>query len=117
VHDRDPAYVATDHSPWGCGYATDLPECSKIKSVLPTPSTMTKATVRVLLFGRLREEHGWRERLVELPRPATTVAQLQQQLGIHFSGLRWAVNQDFATPDHPLHPGDELAFLPPITGG
>ncbi|MCY3537612.1 MAG: molybdopterin converting factor subunit 1 [Cyanobacteria bacterium MAG IRC3_bin_20] len=78
---------------------------------------MTGATVRVLLFGRLREDQGWRERLVELPQPVTTVAQLQQVLDIHCPGLRWAVNQDFATPDHPLQPGDELAFLPPITGG
>ena len=77
---------------------------------------MAKATVRVLLFGRLREEHGWRERLVELPQPAT-VARLQQDLGIHCPGLCWAVNQSFATADHPLQPGDELAFLPPITGG
>ncbi|KKZ12951.1 MAG: hypothetical protein TE42_02360 [Candidatus Synechococcus spongiarum SP3] len=78
---------------------------------------MTTATVRVLLFGRLREEHGWRERRVELPRPATTAAQLQEALGIHCPGLRWAVNQDFAPPDHLLQPDDELAFLPPITGG
>jgi molybdopterin converting factor small subunit len=28
-----------------------------------------------------------------------------------------AINQHFATPDTPLKPGDELAFLPPITGG
>ena len=82
-----------------------------------TDQPVTRATVRVLLFGRLREEQGWHERLVELPRPVATVASLQQALGIHCPGLRWAVNQDFAPPDHPLHPGDELAFLPPITGG
>ncbi len=78
---------------------------------------MAKGAVLVLLFGRLQEEHGWHGRLVELPQPLTTVAQLQQELGIHCAGLRWAVNQDFATPDHLLQPGDELAFLPPITGG
>jgi molybdopterin synthase sulfur carrier subunit len=33
------------------------------------------------------------------------------------AGLRVAINQHFATPDTPLKPGDELAFLPPITGG
>lgn len=82
-----------------------------------TDQPLTTTTVRVLLFGRLREEQGWHQRLVELPRPVTTVAQLQQALDIHCPGLRWAVNQDFATPDQPLHPGDELAFLPPITGG
>jgi molybdopterin synthase sulfur carrier subunit len=28
-----------------------------------------------------------------------------------------AVNQRFARPDTVLHPGDEVAFLPPISGG
>jgi molybdopterin converting factor small subunit len=31
--------------------------------------------------------------------------------------LRVAINQAFATPDTPLADGDELAFLPPISGG
>lgn len=90
------------------------PECPEIVASTDQPMT---TTVRVLLFGRLREEQGWHERLVELPKPGATVAQLQDALGIHCPGLRWAVNQDFATPEQPLHPGDELAFLPPITGG
>ncbi len=78
---------------------------------------MAKGAVPVLLFGRLREEHGWQGQLVEFPQPLTAVAQLQQEPGIHCAGLRWAVNQDSATPDHLLQSGDELAFLPPITGG
>jgi hypothetical protein len=31
--------------------------------------------------------------------------------------LRAAVNQDFAAPDAPVAPGDEIAFFPPVTGG
>ena len=31
--------------------------------------------------------------------------------------LRAAVNQDFATPDHPVAANDEVAFFPPVTGG
>jgi molybdopterin converting factor subunit 1 len=31
--------------------------------------------------------------------------------------VRAAVNQDFATPDHPVAAGDEIAFFPPVTGG
>lgn len=31
--------------------------------------------------------------------------------------VRVAINQQFADADTPLHPGDELAFLPPISGG
>lgn len=32
-------------------------------------------------------------------------------------GIRVAINQAFAAPDTPLADGDELAFLPPISGG
>jgi len=28
-----------------------------------------------------------------------------------------AINQTIVSPDHPVHAGDELAFLPPFTGG
>jgi molybdopterin synthase catalytic subunit len=28
-----------------------------------------------------------------------------------------AVNQDYAQPEQPLHPGDELALIPPVSGG
>jgi molybdopterin converting factor small subunit len=31
--------------------------------------------------------------------------------------VRVAINQQFASPETPLQPGDELAFLPPISGG
>jgi len=101
-------------------------------------------TVHVRLFAALREAAGWSERLVSLPvnadqRPCTPL-QLWQRLEIPDlwsspagssplgplaahpasalpAGLRVAINQRFAAPDTPLQPGDELAFLPPITGG
>jgi molybdopterin converting factor small subunit len=31
--------------------------------------------------------------------------------------VRIAINREFADADTPLQPGDELAFLPPISGG
>ena len=102
---------------WGANNGPECPKPEDPQIVSSTDQPTTRATVRVLLFGRLREDQGWRERLVELPRTVTTVARLQQALDIHCPGLRWAVNQDFVTPDRPLQPGDELAFLPPITGG
>lgn len=48
---------------------------------------------------------------------ATMVAGLQQQLCIGSDGISCAVNQDFAPPTLALQPGDEVAFLPPISGG
>jgi molybdopterin synthase sulfur carrier subunit len=74
--------------------------------------------VRVLLFAALRERAGWAER--PWPHSAGLTpqhiwGQLSQPLAS--SGVRVAINQRFARFDTPLHPGDELAFLPPISGG
>jgi sulfur-carrier protein len=84
--------------------------------------------VRVRLFAGLREAMGWSEQLVELapaaggPNPAgATPHQLWRQLGLQPAhppaGVRVAINQQFATWDASLAAGDELAFLPPISGG
>jgi molybdopterin synthase sulfur carrier subunit len=83
--------------------------------------------VRVRLFASLRETAGWSEREVALPvdpgQAPCTPRLLWHGLALapptHVlpAGLRVAINQHFASPDTPLQPGDELAFLPPITGG
>ena len=52
---------------------------------------------------------------LQAPIPA---ANLQRALNHHLPpSIRVAINQVFAAPDTPLRPGDEVAFLPPITGG
>ena len=78
--------------------------------------------VRVRLFAGLREAMGWSEQLVELaPAAGTTPEQLWRQLGLQPAnppaGVRVAINQQFAAWDANLVAGDELAFLPPISGG
>jgi molybdopterin synthase sulfur carrier subunit len=88
--------------------------------------------VHVRLFASLRDAAGWSERLVPLPPAADqgpcTPALLWPLLALDVPfpsatarslppGLRVAINQRFAGADTPLEPGDELAFLPPITGG
>jgi len=76
------------------------------------------ATVRVLLFAGLRERAGWGER----PWPHSaglTPHQIWSQLPDPPSAhtVRVAINHSFANFDTPLNPDDELAFLPPISGG
>ncbi|MFO7628936.1 MAG: MoaD/ThiS family protein [Prochlorococcaceae cyanobacterium] len=85
---------------------------------MPAP---TGHAIRILLFAGLREQAGWAERLwpaanggVLTPRELWQSLQLPGSLDPR---VRVAINQQFADPDTPLRPGDELAFLPPISGG
>ena len=93
-------------------------------------SAETPVTVRVRLFASLREAMGWGERLVTPDAAKPTPLALWRQLNLTGAwplashadeglprGVRVAINQRFAHADTPLADGDELAFLPPITGG
>jgi MoaE-MoaD fusion protein len=72
-------------------------------------------TVTVRVFAGLRERAGWSEREVE----AATVADVWGQLGLGEEppGLLYAVNQEYAERSAPLADGDEVAVIPPVSGG
>jgi molybdopterin synthase sulfur carrier subunit len=79
---------------------------------------------RVLLFGRLRDVAGWRERLID-PTPAT-LAALRTILGaadpalaeaLSAKGVQAAVDKAVVRGDVALAAGVEVAFLPPMSGG
>lgn len=84
-------------------------------------------TITVLYFAWLRERTGTGEEIVPLPACVRSVAALIDWLITRGPGhaaafasrqtVRCAVNQDFAGPDAPVGPGDEIAFFPPVTGG
>ena len=77
-------------------------------------------SVKVLLFAALRDQAGWEERRLPLPLAGTTSALdlwLALDLGPWSDSLRVAVNQVLVDPQAPVCAGDELAFLPPFTGG
>ena len=79
-----------------------------------------ECSVQVLLFASLRDLAGWSSRPQTLPtQKGCTVRELwlQLNLGPLPDGVRVAINQTFVSMDHPLQEGDELAFLPPFTGG
>jgi MoaE-MoaD fusion protein len=71
--------------------------------------------VRVRLFAGLRERAGWSQREVE----AATVADVWPALGLgdEPDGLLYAVNKAYATRDTVLAEGDEVALIPPVSGG
>jgi len=74
--------------------------------------------VRVRLFAQLRERAGADEVELDLPEGAL-VSDALVELGQVTDGMRvvMAVNQQYADPDASLSPGDELALIPPVSGG
>jgi molybdopterin synthase catalytic subunit len=72
-------------------------------------------TVRVRLFAGLRERAGWSQREVD----AQSVAEVWDALGLgdEPNGLLYAVNKEYATRDRALVDGDEVALIPPVSGG
>ncbi len=72
-------------------------------------------TVTVRLFAGLRERAGWSRREIE----AATVADVWPalSLGDEPNGLLYAVNRAYAPADRVLSDGDEVAVIPPVSGG
>ena len=73
------------------------------------------AAVRVRLFAGLRERAGWSSREVEAETPADVWHALG--LGDEPDGLLYAVNKEYAAPGRELADGDEVALIPPVSGG
>lgn len=76
--------------------------------------------VKVLLFALFREQAGKARLELELPEGATVgdaKQALESQYPLRLSGGLAAVNQNFAQGQVVLREGDELAFLPPVSGG
>lgn len=73
------------------------------------------ATVSVRLFAGLRERAGWSQRDVD----AATIADVWPALGLGDEppGLLYAVNKEYAARDRALADGDEVALIPPVSGG
>jgi MoaE-MoaD fusion protein len=72
-------------------------------------------TVTVKVFAGLRERAGWSEREIEAATVADVWAQLE--LGEEPAGLLYAVNQEYADRSTALSDGDEVALIPPVSGG
>ena len=84
---------------------------------------MTKSpqrTLQVLLFASLRDQAGWDEQCVLLPDQDVVTAEdiwHQLKLGPRPLFVQIAINQQLVSPLTPVQIGDEVAFLPPFTGG
>ena len=80
--------------------------------------------ITVKLFAILKDKAGTSELAVN-SNPPTVSALLKQISGeypalsdmLSRGGILIAVNQEFAKPDAPLKDGDEIALMPPVSGG
>jgi molybdopterin converting factor subunit 1 len=79
--------------------------------------------VTVRLFARLRDIAGADE-LARALAPGATIGDVWRQLAAEFPELAQyersissAVNADYARMDQRVGEGDEVAFLPPVSGG
>jgi molybdopterin synthase catalytic subunit/molybdopterin converting factor small subunit len=72
--------------------------------------------VKVRLFAGLRERAGWGERELD---GVTRVSDVWPTLGLgpEPEGLLYAVNKEYANGEHELADGDEVAIIPPVSGG
>ena len=74
--------------------------------------------VRVRLFAGLRERAGADELELELPEGALVGDALERMRALTEGvPVVMAVNREYADPESPLHGGDEVALIPPVSGG
>jgi molybdopterin synthase sulfur carrier subunit len=79
---------------------------------------------RVLLFGRLRDIAGWRERVFDpTPERLSALKAMIRRVdavladALEGPGIQAAVDRALVRGDVALSPGVEVAFLPPMSGG
>lgn len=87
------------------------------------PSVSPSAHAKVLFFGRVRELTGLTEENEEISEGETLGDLLERyierypQLAGFRSSLVASRNQEFSAWDTRIARGDEIAFLPPVSGG
>jgi molybdopterin synthase sulfur carrier subunit len=94
----------------------------RYNSHVPTKDT-NAIRLNVLFFGRLKDAIGHAQESMEIP-PDSRIEDLFAHCVTRYPGLaahRTSVavsrNREFAAWTTPLQPGDEIAFLPPVSGG
>jgi molybdopterin synthase catalytic subunit/molybdopterin converting factor small subunit len=77
--------------------------------------------VRVLFFGVLKDLIGRSSDVLTLPESATVETVLEhyerQLSSVQLASVAISVNQEYSRHEVELHPGDEVALLPPVSGG
>jgi len=75
--------------------------------------------VKVLAFGPLAEEMGGREHIIDIL-PNSSVRFVLEEINLEkwlSQGLIVSLNGEKVQEDEPVNDGDEIALLPPVSGG
>lgn len=75
---------------------------------------------KILFFAHLRDAVG--EEVIRMDVSGKTVSQVKELLSStydlqRFDTVMTAVNEEFASDDEMIQPEDEIAFIPPVSGG
>lgn len=75
---------------------------------------------KVMFFAHLRDLVG--EESIKIAAAGKTVAELKEMIAEQFAAAKFdtvmtAINEEFATNDEVIKDGDEIAFIPPVSGG
>jgi len=79
--------------------------------------------VRILFFGQLKEVAGRERDTLELPEGARVAdllrryAEVKPALQPYYDVMAVALNQEYSQAGAALHEGDEVALIPPVSGG
>jgi len=86
-------------------------------------ATRNRIRIQALLFGQAREWVGASSLNLDLESPANVESALAEiisrypKLAQIERSLLFAVNEEYVSRDRPLSDGDEMAVLPPVSGG
>ena len=100
-----------------------LPEgAAEALTNLNTPQDLEEVAgfpIHLSWFGHLSELRGLSDETIrtKTETAGALLHELSQRHGLDLSTTRLAVNDEFASGDQPLRPGDKIALLPPFSGG
>ncbi len=81
------------------------------------------ADISIKLFGPVKDIVGKNDVTIRVPAPASgstafdILAEQYPLLRPWRPTVRLAVNLEYVPFEHPLHDGDEICFIPPVSGG
>jgi len=79
--------------------------------------------MKILFFAQVREAVGRSEGMLALDEPITQqqfwamIISPSPALAVHQKTARLARNGSYMQPDEMIHPDDEIAVIPPVSGG